>query len=154
MNNTIFNLALTALLAASLTACANYRNPTDREIGAVVGGIAGGAAGTQIGSGSGTTIATIVGTLAGAALGAEIGDRFGRQDRQQFASTLERTPTGQTNTWSNSSTGNSYAVTPTNNYRSNNRVCRTFVMQANLAKGQDRTEGTACRQPDGDWRVQ
>lgn len=139
------------LAVALLGGCANW---SSGDTGTVLGGIAGGAAGSQIGSGSGTTIATVVGTIAGAALGRRIGENFGQRDRREFGHALESNPTGNTSSWTNPDTNDSYSVTPTQTYSQGDQPCREFTMKANVNGKPDTVRGTACRQPDGTWKVQ
>lgn len=151
MKKSLTLLGATALLVTSISGCANWQNS---DTGTVLGGVAGGALGSQIGSGTGSTIATVVGTLAGAALGNKVGQRFDQKDRNQFGSALESNQTGNTSSWSNPDTNNNYSVTPTNTYQQGNQPCRNFTMNANVNGQPDKVQGTACRQPNGSWKVQ
>lgn len=150
MHKMIALLSALLLTVATLGGCASWDNS---DTGTLLGGAAGAALGTQIGHGSGKTAAIVLGALGGAALGNYVGNRFDRLDRQRFGSALESTRTGQTSTWSNPDTNNSYSVTPTRTYQQNQRPCRDFTMNAKV-DGQPKTvTGTACRQPDGSWKV-
>ncbi len=139
--------------AAMISGCAG--SGWDRgDTGTVPAGALGGAAGSQIGSGSGTTIATVIGTLGGAVLGRKLGENMMQDDRQEFGSALETNSTGNTSSWVNPDTDSQYAVTPTNTYTANGSPCREFRMQASVDGTDDTITGTACRQPNGTWRVQ
>lgn len=138
---------------AMISGCAGT-NWNRADTGTVVGGVVGGAVGSQIGSGTGSTIATVIGTLGGAVLGRKLGQNMMQDDRQQFGSALETNSTGNTSSWVNPDTDSRYAVTPTNTYTANGSPCREFRMQANVDGTADTVTGTACRQPNGTWRVQ
>ena len=121
-------------------------------------GRAGALAGSQIGSGSGQLAATAIGTLLGAWAGSEVGKSLDRADRlaaaQATHNALEHTPTGAATTWRNPDTGYAGSVTPLRTYQAGGRDCRDFE-QTLLIGGQAETvRSTACRQPDGTWRVQ
>ena len=119
----------------------------------VVGGIMGGVLGAQVGEGSGKTVATIVGTLAGAVIGGAVGRSMDETDRLKTALTLENVRTGVPARWRNPDTGNDYAVTPTRTYDTAEGPCREYTVEAMIAGKKDTVYGTACRQPDGSWRV-
>ena len=124
--------------------------------GAGLGGIGGGVIGSQIGSGTGNIAAIIGGTLVGAALGGYIGSYMDRMDKKQMNQTLETTPDGNTQSWENPETDNRYQVTPEKTYKDEEKdqYCREFQMEAQIGGETEETYGTACRQPDGAWKIQ
>ena len=132
--------------------CAQY--PQHEQEGMVIGGILGGVLGAQIGEGSGKTAATIVGTMAGAMIGGAVGRSMDDTDRLKTARSLETVRTGVPSTWRNPDTGNQYTVVPTRTYDSGGSPCREYTVDAVVAGQRDKVYGTACRQPDGSWRVQ
>jgi hypothetical protein len=68
--------------------------------------------------------------------------------------TLEHAPTGQTVAWRNPDNGTQYRVTPTQTYQGDGgRPCRVYTTQAVIDGKDQQVEGTACRQPDGSWKV-
>ncbi|HEX5314792.1 MAG TPA: RT0821/Lpp0805 family surface protein [Gammaproteobacteria bacterium] len=142
-----------ALFAATLVlaGCASKE-----QTGAVLGAGAGAAIGHQFGGGRGQTLMTIAGAIGGALAGSAIGKKMDDNDRQKTASALENTPTGQTSTWTNPDTGQTYAVTPTNTTTENSEPCRTFVFKSyNSTTGQPQSvTQLACRQPNGTWQIQ
>lgn len=146
-----------ALLALGLLlpGCqAGQQGVSKSNVGAVVGGVAGGVIGSQFGKGSGKTAATIAGVLLGAAAGSYIGSTMDQQDRQEMNRTLEDYPDGRTNTWQNPNTGGWYETTPTRTYQPEpQRYCREFTTTVNIDGEQQNAYGTACRQPDGSWRI-
>lgn len=139
-----------ALLAASLIAgCAT----TQEQSGALLGGAAGAAAGSAVGGGSGRTAAIILGALIGSVVGANIGRHMDEQDRIRTAETMEYNPTGRSSTWRNPDTQAAYTVTPTRTYETNAGPCREFTMDAEVGGRPEQVYGTACRQPDGSWKI-
>lgn len=151
-------LLLAGLVAVSLSACADVQNRPKQSAGTLVGAGLGALAGSQIGSGSGQLAATAIGTLLGAWAGSEVGKSLDRADQlaaaQATHNALENKPTGAATTWRNPDTGHAGSVTPLRTYQAGGRDCRDFE-QSLLIDGQAETvRSTACRQPDGTWRVQ
>lgn len=145
---------IAGLVAASLSlsGCASRDGPNE-QAGMIIGGALGGILGNQVGKGSGRTAAIIVGTLVGAAIGGNVGRSMDETDRLKTAHTLETVRTGVPSTWQNPDTGNHYTVTPTGTYQSSGTPCREYVVDAVIAGRPEKVYGTACRQPDGAWRV-
>ena len=141
-----------ASLAIVLGACQSP--PTKEQSGMVIGGIVGGVVGSHVGGGHGMTAATIVGTLVGAAIGGSIGRSMDDTDRLKAAHTLETVRTGVSSQWHNPDTGNDYTVTPTRTYETSEGPCREYTMDAMIGGKKETVYGTACRQPDGSWRMQ
>ncbi len=143
--------AVLLITSLFLGACQEVRN---EDVGTVVGGALGGLLGAQVGDGSGQIAAAVAGALVGAYLGGRIGKSMDEADRVKANQALETNPTGQTSSWNNPDTGNSYAVTPTRTYRPNDdSPCRDYTTDAWIDGQREVVEGTACRQPDGTWRV-
>lgn len=138
------------VLAASLIAGCTA---TQEQSGTLLGGAAGAAAGSAIGGGSGRTVAIILGALVGSAVGANIGRHMDEQDRIRTAEVMEYSPTGRSSTWRNPDTQTAYTVTPTRTYETNVGPCREFTMNAEVGGRPEQVYGTACRQPDGSWRI-
>ena len=124
------------------------------QTGMVIGGIVGGVVGSQVGSGRGQTAATIIGTLAGAAIGGSIGRSMDETDKLKTAHTLETVRTGVSSQWKNPDTGNEYVVTPTRTYETTEGPCREYTVDATIGGKPETVYGTACRQPDGSWKIQ
>jgi surface antigen len=99
------------------------------------------------------TAAIIAGTLAGAAIGGAIGRSMDEVDRMKTASTLESVRTGVSSRWQNPDTGYQYAVTPTRTYETSAGPCREYTIDASIGGRTEEVYGTACRQPDGSWKV-
>jgi len=142
-------VGITALLAGcGPNSALNYTN-----VGAGLGAIGGGVVGSTIGHGTGKTVATIAGTLIGGALGGLIGHSMDEVDRMKMAQTLQATPNNQTVQWSNKA-GNQYTLTPTATYHTTSgQLCRNFTSHAIINGKPENVTGTACRQPNGDWKI-
>src|SRR5918996_833459 len=151
-------LLLAGLVAVSLSACADVQNRPKQSAGTLVGAGLGALAGSQIGSGSGQLAATAIGTLLGAYAGSEVGKSLDRADQlaaaQATQSALEFTPSGAATAWRNPDTGHAGSVTPVRTYESGGRNCRDFDQTLMVDGRAETVRGTACRQPDGTWRVQ
>lgn len=146
-------LAGVLALMVSLPGCAADQRQKE-QAGMVIGGILGGVLGTQVGQGHGRDIAIIAGVLAGAAIGGSVGRTMDDVDRMKTAQTLEGVRTGVSSTWKNPDTGVQYAVTPTRTYDTASGPCREFTTEAIVGGKREKVYGTACRQPDGSWKVQ
>jgi surface antigen len=149
--------ALVVIAVLALAACESGAG-TKQTIG-TLGGAAGGALiGSQIGSGSGQLAAVAIGTLLGAYAGSEIGKSLDRADQlyaeRNAQSTLETAPTGQTSTWRNPDSGHSGSITPTRTYQTaTTGPCREYTQTVNIGGQTEQAYGTACRQPDGSWKI-
>lgn len=139
------------------TGCESGR---EKEIGGLLAGAAlGGFLGSQIGGGSGAILATGAGVFFGALIGGGIGKQLDEKDRLEAEratqNALESSRSGQTITWANPDSGNSGTVTPTKTYHTNNNVyCREYQQTVTIGGNTEDAFGTACRQPDGSWKVQ
>lgn len=144
-------LVLPLAAALALAGCAS--SGPNQQAGTIIGGVLGGVLGAQVGKGDGRTAAIIAGSLAGAAIGGSIGRTMDDNDRRRVAETLEGVRTGVPNTWRNPDTGAQYSVTPTRTYETSSGPCREFTTEAIIDGKREKIYGTACRQPDGSWRV-
>ena len=158
-------VAATSLLAA----CAEQSGAPGRgvlqggminkqDIGTIAGAIGGGVIGSNIGGGKGKTTAIIAGTLLGATLGNSIGQSLDRADMMMYHDTsqraLETAQPGQSLPWKNTQTGNSGTVTPKAYYQNNQgEYCREYTQTIVVGGKKQEGYGTACRQPDGSWKI-
>ena len=150
--NRFVSRAASAVIACSMAACAGP--PTKEDAGTVLGGVGGGVIGSQIGGGMGTTVAIIAGTLIGAIIGKEIGRSIDRTDELKAQQVLESNRTGQASSWVNPDTGNQVAVVPTKTYQADSgQYCREYQTDVTVGGQKERAYGTACRQPDGSWKI-
>lgn len=154
MRKAMFVLAAVGTLV--LQACTGDRGP--KEIGgAVIGGAAGGLLGSQIGHGTGQVVATAAGVFLGAWLGSEVGRYMDDQDRasaeRSAQAALEQNPDGRSSTWKNPNSGHSGSTTPTRTYDTSEGPCREYTTSVVIDGKTQKAYGTACRQPDGTWRI-
>lgn len=149
-------------LVASVTllgACDTTQEYGQKEtFGAITGAVLGGVLGSQVGKGDGQMWATGAGAVLGAIAGSAVGRSLDQQDRAMMQrtsqSSLEYAATGSTSTWKNPDSGHSGSVTPTKTYkRSDGTYCREFEQYITIDGQENKATGTACRQPDGSWRV-
>ncbi len=129
-----------------------------QDIGTIAGAIGGGVIGHNIGKGAGQTTATIAGTLLGGVLGNSIGGSLDRADMMMYHDTsqraLETAQPGQTLPWKNAQTGNSGSVTPKAYYKNaDGDYCREYTQSIVVGGKKQDAFGTACRQPDGSWKI-
>lgn len=138
-------------LMVGVSGCSNVSN---QDMGTVAGGVAGGLLGSQFGRGGGQLLAIGAGTLAGAFIGGALGKNMDNTDKLKMTRALDNNQVGQPAYWQNSNTGASYTVTPTQNVTVNgNQYCREYQTTAVVAGKQQKVYGTACRQPDGSWKI-
>jgi surface antigen len=63
-------------------------------------------------------------------------------------------PIGQTITWNNPDSGNHGTVTPTRDgTAANGQYCREYQQTVVIDGKSQSAYGTACRQPDGSWKI-
>jgi surface antigen len=161
----IAKVGVAMALAATLGACANngygggYGGYGTKEtIGTLGGAALGGWAGSQIGHGTGRLIATAAGVVIGGLIGNQIGRGLDETDRQaayraeQVA--LERYPDGQYSRWNNPNNGNYGYTVPQSTYQNSyGQYCREYQTTIIVNGRPETAHGTACREPDGSWRV-
>lgn len=146
-------------LALSVAGCSGNGGPSTGEtVGGAGGAILGGLAGSAIGSGSGRLIATGAGAVIGALVGSRIGQHLSEGDEQRMTSTttdaLENNETGEASSWDNPDSGNRGTVTPTETYQHDDgQYCREFQQTVYIDGEPEQAYGTACRQPDGSWKI-
>ena len=166
-------LVAIAAACSQLAACANP-NAGPGEFGAnkttfggLLGGVAGGAAGAAlfggrngpIGKGSTTQIAGAVGgTLLGALIGTSVGTSLDRADQMYLSRAQAQAgaaPVGQPIQWSNPASGHHGTVVATRegHNAATGDYCREFQQTVTVGGETQQAYGTACRQPDGAWRV-
>jgi len=149
-------VAIAALLAVSLASCAG-RGPNETG-GAVLGGALGGVVGSQFGQGRGQLAMVGLGALLGAFAGSQAGKSLDKADeeyaRQTAYHALEVAPAGNQQTWNNPDSGNHGTVTPTRTYQqADGTYCREFQQTIVVGGETQDAFGTACRQPDGTWKI-
>ena len=149
--------AVLVIAASSFLAACTGEN--DREVfGTLLGAGLGGWLGAEIGGhGNGKAAGAAIGTLAGAAIGNSIGKSLDRADRLAQAEAryraLENSPSGERSTWYNPDSGNYGSVTPEPAYETENGYCREYTQTITVGGKRETGYGTACRQPDGSWKI-
>ncbi|MBX9635049.1 MAG: glycine zipper 2TM domain-containing protein [Magnetospirillum sp.] len=145
-----------AIIVGVLAGCANDYGPKQTG-GAVLGGVGGAVAGAQFGKGTGNIAMTALGTLIGAFAGSEVGKSLDKSDRlyaQQAETRAHAVPVGQSISWNNPDSGHSGTYTPTRDGTDQaGNYCREYQTSVNIDGKVEKAFGTACRQPDGSWKV-
>lgn len=148
-------VAILMLVVVAATGCATIEDNPKASIGALGGAAFGGLIAAAAGGG-GVAIAGAV--IGGALLGAFAGNMLDQRDKRLAAETqqraLESAPTGKPVAWTNPDTGHSGTVTPVRTYQSGGSYCREFQNNVTIGGKDEKAYGTACRQPDGSWKVQ
>lgn len=143
------------LTAALLAGCTT--GGTKETVGTVGGAVAGGLIGSQIGGGSGKLVATGVGTLLGAFVGSQVGSSLDKADSEYAAGAARRAyaaPVGERIAWNNPQSGNSGVITTTREGYSNaGTYCREYQQTVAVGGKTEMAYGTACKQPDGTWKI-
>lgn len=150
-------ITLIVVVALILTGCAPNAGPKEQS-GSLLGAGTGALLGAQVGGGKGRLVAVAIGTLAGALIGQEIGrsldaaDRLAMQQNAQYA--LENAPTNTSTPWRNPDSGNAGQITPIETYQaSSGEYCREYRQTVWVGGQEQQAYGTACRQPDGSWKI-
>lgn len=158
----VSRLLLLPVLAGALllSACQNNGQGPDmnkQNIGTVLGGIGGAVLGAQFGKGTGQLVGVAAGALAGAYLGNQIGSSLDKADKaamENASNQATTAPIGQPISWRNPDSGNSGTVTPTREGTAKDgSYCREFQQSVTVGGKSEQAYGTACRQPDGSWKV-
>ena len=156
---TIAQRLLIALLAVVFASCASLTQTVEENPKAVLGGMGGAAGGGLIAAAAGANPALIAfSVLAGGLVGGAIGNRLDEKDKEMAAKAahqaFENNHTGTPSTWQNPDTGASGTVTPTRTYQiENGQYCREYTQEITVGGEKHQSYGTACRQPDGSWKV-
>lgn len=152
-------IAVAMLVLALVVSGCSYNTTGPREqVGTLLGAGTGALLGAQVGGGRGRLVAVAVGTLAGALIGQDIGRTLDRADEMamqrsaQYA--LENAPTHSSTAWRNPDTGNRGEIIPIETYQtSQGQYCREYRQTVWIGGEQQQAYGTACRQPDGSWKI-
>ena len=123
-----------------------------------MGAAAGGLVGSQFGHGAGKGVATGLGVILGAVIGNEVGQSLDRADlayaNRASQQALETGPANQPVHWRNPDSGNYGTITPVRTYPQGDTYCREFQQTIVVGGKTENAYGTACRQPDGSWKIQ
>lgn len=154
---TIKTVAAATLIALFAAACSNNPYGEKQTVGAVGGAALGGLLGSQFGDGTGRLVATGAGVLIGGLIGSEVGRSMDEQDRMRANEAVvesHQAPIGETIVWNNPDSGHSGTVTPVRDgSTSSGLYCREFQQTVTVGGRTETAYGTACREPDGTWRI-
>lgn len=146
------------VLALVVSGCAPYSSGSREQSGTLIGAGTGALLGAQVGGGRGRLLAVAVGTLAGALIGQDIGRTLDQADmvimqrNAQYA--LEHAPTRTSTPWRNPDSGHRGELTPLETYQtSSGQYCREYQQTVWIGGERQQAYGTACRQPDGSWKI-
>lgn len=117
--------------------------------GATVGGLAGATIGAL--TFKDKMLGAAVGAGVGVLMGYIVGNEWDKSDEEKLQSTLETNKSGETSSWTNPDTGESYSATPDHPYMEDQRVYRDVVIK-------DEKEGhtimaKAWRDDNGVWHL-
>ena len=154
---------IAVLLGIVLLAGCQTTGGPKQTAGTFIGAASGAVIGSQFGGGSGQLVGVALGTFLGAQLGAEIGRQMDEKDKQLASraahDALENTPDHQTSTWKNPNNNHSgkVTITKTDEFPSENQVCRDYVQTVIIDGKEEQVAGRACRDvrdPKAQWFVQ
>lgn len=139
-------------LALSLAACAEKPKTS---VGAAAGAAGGGLLGAALGGGAaGIAAGVLLGGLAGGAVGNALDQADREHAWQAQQASMETARTGETTSWQNPDSGNSGTYTPQRTYQNaEGEYCREFQQTVTVDGNTESAFGTACRQPDGSWKI-
>lgn len=157
MRTTLSTIMIAALLSTTLAGCQTGSMGTKEGFGTVGGAVAGGLIGSRFGGGTGKLVAVGVGSLLGAFVGREIGSSLDKADQQyaeRAATQAYSSPIGQPIRWNNPQSGNQGTIVPVRDgYAEGGLYCREFQQTIVVGGRSEQAHGTACRQPDGSWKI-
>jgi surface antigen len=155
--NAIRFKTLALVLAASLPLGACYGPDgsarPNQAIGAVSGALAGGLIGSAFGRGGGNIAATVAGAAIGGMLGGAIGQSLDEADRERaYFAQEDAFTTGRRTEWRGDRGAYGY-VEPGRAFESRDGYCREYSHTIYIGGRPQQGYGTACREPDGSWRI-
>jgi surface antigen len=147
-------VCLLALLLG-LVGCATVQDNPKSAVGGLGGAAVGGLMAAALGGGA---LGIAAGVIGGGLIGGALGNMLDNKDKERQARAtqvaLETQPSGRASAWNNPDSGNAGSVTPTRTYQNaQGQYCREYTQNVTVAGQQHQAYGTACRQPDGSWRV-
>jgi surface antigen len=148
-------MGLTLGLVLGASGCADLSQNPKTALGAAGGATAGGLIAAAASS---NPAAIAGGVILGGLAGGAVGNLLDQRDRQLAGEAqqraLERSPAGTPVPWTNPDTGHTGTVTPVRTYQvADGRYCREYQQVVTIEGREQRSFGTACRQPDGSWKV-
>jgi surface antigen len=156
MRKSVVNsMAIAMLLLVPLTGCQTVSESPKTAIGGLGGAATGGLIAAAAGGGGAGIAAGVIG---GALLGGLVGNLLDQRDRELQAKAasqaLENTPSGKPVAWQNPDNGHAGTITPTRTYQTaQGAYCREYQQTITIDGKKENSYGTACRQPDGSWKI-
>lgn len=149
-SKSLAKIILISAIVFSLVSC------TKEDSGTLLGAVGGALLGSAVTGDS--SVGVVIGSLAGAYIGRDIGKNLDEADQQKMYQTtqsaLETGTSGNATQWHNPDTGNSGTVTPQPAYdNTDGQYCREYQQTVTIAGKPETAYGTACRQPDGSWKI-
>jgi surface antigen len=145
-----------AALAALLLGACNNTGPKE-GMGTILGTAGGGLLGAQFGRGETQLAATAAGVFLGGLIGNQVGKSLDEADRhaiQEAHYEAREAPLNEPIHWNNPDSGHRGTVTPIREGRTRTGAyCREFQTTVFVGGEAQEGYGTACRQPDGSWRI-
>ncbi|MBF0447259.1 MAG: glycine zipper 2TM domain-containing protein [Magnetococcales bacterium] len=150
---TTSRVAVTVSLIGSLfflTGCFDNK----AQSGAGIGALGGGLAGSLLGPSKNKEQNALIGAVLGGLIGYTVGNEMDKADRQMVNQAFESKPSYETAEWVNPDTGNAYAVTPRPARQIGTQNCREAEIESVIDGKRETVVTTACRQPNGQWKIQ
>jgi surface antigen len=148
-------IALGMLAVVLVTGCSTIEANPKTTIGAVGGGTLGGLIAAAAGASPAAIAASVIGgILVGGLVGNLLDERDKRMAAEAQQKALESAPSGATVAWQNPDNGHKGTVTPVKTYQTaSGQYCREFQTDVTVEGKSEKAYGTACRQPDGSWKI-
>ena len=150
---------LLGIAALPIEGCESIEQETGLSKSTQTGAAGGAAFGGIVSALAGANPALIAGSIIlGGVAGGAIGDRLGKDDTKKHADmnlhALDSLGAGQSESWNDSSTGNSGStrVTKVTEAQDGN-TCKSYVETVRTGTRTVTQDGTACKAPGGTWRV-
>ncbi len=153
-------IAVLVGVALLMSGCAQTGETIRDNPKTTMGGMLGAASGGLIAAAAGGGAAGIVGgVLLGGLVGGAVGNALDQKDKEMASraayQAFEHAPSGQPSAWRNPDSGNSGSITPTRTYQEpSGQYCREYQQDIVVGGERQKSYGTACRQPDGTWKIQ
>lgn len=144
------------VMAFEMTGCTPGNNvPGSTAAGALAGGLIG----NELFHGKNAFAGVLAGALVGGIVGDQIGQYMDRQDKINMQSAIVNTPMNQQASWTSDKAGPNgqpvtYTVRPVKQYKSHQHYCREYQTTVTVGGKVRQAYGTACRQPDGTWKIE
>jgi len=144
------------ILCSAIVACAPGSRGGE-TIGTLTGILVGAIIGHQVGGDStaralGAGVGLVVGGLVGSELG-RMYDTLNKEEQRVHSSiiteSIQTSKIGEGHQWYNPQTGNSGRVVVTKQ----EEYCREYQQTIVIGGKEQQAYGTACRQPDGTWKI-